>query len=616
MAGKRSCRVAFLLASTLLLLSTLINPCCCSSSSSFNDYNTTAITSFCNSTPYPPRCVEISKLLSIGIPNIGLNLPFLNLPPAIRSLGHHTLQQALSEASKLTSTIVALGSAGIVEKLRGTIEDCKELHYVTLDLLQSCINDTSGSAGQNAVAFLSAALTNKQTCLEGLESASGLFKPLFIASLNSVYELVHNALAIFVKGSAPAAEDKGAAREGRRTEEQFPSWLDKKDRRLLQSSGSDGGDGNDTVLVVAQDGSGDFTTISDAIQAVPDKSLTRVVVYVKEGVYDENVEIPRRKQYVALLGDGADRTIVTGNRSVGDGWTTFRSATVAVVGEGFLARDITFRNTAGPSKGQAVALRVGSDLSAVYRCYVEGYQDSLYAHSLRQFYRDSVIAGTVDFIFGNAAAVFQASQVVARNPLHGQSNTVTAQGRFDPDQKTGFSFQGCTLLPDQDLAANLGKVKTYLGRPWRLYSTTVFMESYLEQHIDPSGWSPWSGNPRPSFPSPSHVGMPDFLTYPFFFFDIHIRLKPSAFPMPPVPRAALVSESSYLVCYITGDTGLATLYYGEYANTGPSSDTSNRVTWPGFHIMSYEEATNFTVPSLILGDQWLDSTSVPYNASL
>ncbi|XP_031489497.1 pectinesterase-like [Nymphaea colorata] len=551
MAAKRSCRVAFLLASTLLLLSTLTNPCCCSSSSSFNDYNTTAITSFCNSTPYPPRCLEISKLLSIGIPNIGLNL---NLPPAILSLGHHTLQQALSEASKLTSTIVALGSAGIVEKLRGTIDDCKELHYVTLDLLQSSISDTSG---QNAVAFLSAALTNKQTCLEGLESASGLFKPLFIASLNSVYELVHNALAIFVKGSAPAAEDKGAAREGRRTAEQFPSWLDKKDRRLLQSSGSEDGDSNDTVLVVAQDGSGDYTTISDAIQAVPDKSPTRVVVYVREGVYDENVEIPRRKQYVALLGDGADRTIVTGNRSVGDGWTTFRSATVAVVGEGFLARDITFRNTAGPSKGQAVALRVGSDLSAVYRCYIEGYQDSLYAHSLRQFYRENVIAGTVDFIFGNAAAVFQASQVVARNPLHGQANTVTAQGRFDPDQKTGFSFQGCTLLPDQDLAVNLGKVKTYLGRPWRLYSTTVFMESYLEQHIDPSGWSPWSG-----------------------------------------------------------DMGLATLYYGEYANTGPSSDTSSRVTWPGFHIMSYEEATNFTVPSLILGDQWLDSTSVPYNASL
>ncbi|CAN6470288.1 unnamed protein product [Victoria cruziana] len=553
MDPSRSCRVAFYLASIILLLSTttLIDASASGSSSSYNDFNFTAMSSFCNSTPYPPRCFEISKLLSLGIPKIRLKAPFVNLPPVVLGLGQHTLQQALDEASKLTGTIIALESAGIVEKLRGTVQDCKELHYVTLDLLRSCVKEASGTGGKNVVAFLSAALTNKQTCLEGLESASGLLKPLLISSLNSVYELVHNALAIFAKGSPPA--EKMAPAVGRKVAERFPSWLGKRDRRLLQSSGS----GDDDVLVVAQDGSGDFTTISDAIEAVPENSPSRVVVYVKEGVYEENVEIPRKKQYVALLGDGADRTIITGARSVGDGWTTFRSATLAVVGDGFLLRDVTVRNTAGPDKGQAVALRVGSDLSVVYRCNILGYQDTLYAHSLRQFYRENLIAGTVDFIFGNAAAVFQGCQVVALNPKSGQYNVVTAQGRFDPDQNTGFSFQGCSLLPDQGLAANLGNVKTYLGRPWKIYSTTVFMESYLEKHIDPSGWSPWSG-----------------------------------------------------------DRGLATLYYGEYANTGPASDTANRVAWPGFHIMSYEEATNFTVPSLILGDQWLYSTAVPYNAGL
>ncbi|TXG61748.1 hypothetical protein EZV62_013111 [Acer yangbiense] len=94
----------------------------------------------------------------------------------------------------------------------------------------------------------------------------------------------------------------------------------------------------------------------------------------------------------------------------------------AVVGDGFLARDITFQNTAGPSKHQAVALRVGLDLSAFYRCDMLAYQDTLYVHALRQFYINCYIAGTVDFIFGNVAAVFQNCNIHARRPNPGQRN--------------------------------------------------------------------------------------------------------------------------------------------------------------------------------------------------
>ena len=229
------------------------------------------------------------------------------------------------------------------------------------------------------------------------------------------------------------------------------------------------------------------------------------------------------------------------------------SMIAAVVGQGFVAVNMTFRNTAGAAKHQAVALRSGADLSTFYLCSFEGYQDTLYTHSMRQFYRECDIYGTVDFIFGNAAVVFQNCNMFPRLPMQGQSNTVTAQGRTDPNQNTGTSIQNCTIAP----AENLGSTKTYLGRPWKEYSRTVVMQSSIGSLIDPSGWMPWSG-----------------------------------------------------------DFALSTLYYAEYNNTGPGSDTSNRVTWPGYHVINNNDALNFTVSNFILGDNWLPQTGVPYSSGL
>lgn len=115
-----------------------------------------------------------------------------------------------------------------------------------------------------------------------------------------------------------------------------------------------------------------------------------------------------------------------------------RTFDAAVSGDRFIAVDVTFRNTAGPEKHQAVALRSNADLSTFYRCSFEGYQDTLYVHSLRQFYRECEIYGTVDFIFGNAAAVFQSCNLYARKPMAAQKNAFTAQGRTDPNQNTGI----------------------------------------------------------------------------------------------------------------------------------------------------------------------------------
>ncbi len=205
-----------------------------------------------------------------------------------------------------------------------------------------------------------------------------------------------------------------------------------------------------------------------------------------------------------------------------------------------------------------MALRVGADQSVINRCRIDAYQDTLYTHSNRQFFRDSYIIGTVDFIFGNAAVVFQNCKIVARKPMSGQANMVTAQGRIDPNQATGNSIQKCDIIASPDLKPVKGSTRSYLGRPWKEYSRTVVMQSYIGDHIDPTGWSVWDK-----------------------------------------------------------DFALKTLYYGEYNNRGPSAGTSKRVKWSGYHVITNaQEAKKFTVAGLIQGGTWLKSTGVAYTEGL
>lgn len=228
------------------------------------------------------------------------------------------------------------------------------------------------------------------------------------------------------------------------------------------------------------------------------------------------------------------------------------------MGDGFIARDITFVNNAGPGKHQAVALRVGSDKSVIFRCSILGYQDTLYTHSKRQFYRETDIYGTVDFIFGNSAAVFQNCNIYTRKPSNGQRNFITAQGRSDPNQNTGISIHNCKIMAASDLVPVKSKVATYLGRPWKEYSRTVIMQSFLDDSIHPSGWSPWSGS-----------------------------------------------------------VGLKTVYYGEFMNSGPGASTSGRVNWPGYKAsLTPAEAQAFTVAGFISGNLWLPSTGVAFDSGL
>ena len=227
-----------------------------------------------------------------------------------------------------------------------------------------------------------------------------------------------------------------------------------------------------------------------------------------------------------------------------------------VDGKNFIAVNMTFENTAGPEGGQAVALRSDSDYSVFYRCGIRGYQDSLYAHKNRQFYRECQIKGTVDFIFGDATAVFQKCDILPRQASPGQSNTITAQGREQVNTTGGFSFHMCTISGDSDLISSNNPTPTYLGRPWKTYSRTVFLQSYMSNIIRPEGWLRWN----PAFES--------------------------------------------------------TLFYGEYNNTGPGANTDKRVKWPGVHILDSTQAQNYTVDQFLLGNTWLPSTGIPFDGGL
>lgn len=136
-----------------------------------------------------------------------------------------------------------------------------------------------------------------------------------------------------------------------------------------------------------------------------------------------------------------------------------------VSGDGFWARDMTFENSAGPEKHQAVALKVSSDLSVFYRCSFRAYQDTLYVHSNRQFYRDCYVYGTIDFIFGDATVVLQNCDIFVRKPMSHQSNFITTQGRDDPNNNTGISIQSYRVRPDSEFLTLKESFKTCLGRP-------------------------------------------------------------------------------------------------------------------------------------------------------
>lgn len=245
-------------------------------------------------------------------------------------------------------------------------------------------------------------------------------------------------------------------------------------------------------FTVAQDGTGNFRTIQEAINAVRDLSQQRVVIHIRNGVYHEKLVIPSWKTMITLEGESRDSTIITyedysgkpvacGKDAFGkEKMTTYTSYTVLVQGNDFCAENLTIRNTAG-RVGQAVALHVEGDRCVVRYCNLLGNQDTLYAgtEGSRQYYKDCFIEGTTDFIFGEATAVFDSCIIKSL------INSYIAAAATTPRQEFGFVLLDCRLIADS--AAR----KVFLGRPWRPYAKTVYIRTEMGPQIAPAGWDNW-----------------------------------------------------------------------------------------------------------------------------
>ncbi|KAI9073261.1 hypothetical protein K1719_044783 [Acacia pycnantha] len=402
---------------------------------------TQAISRTCDKTLFPSLCVQ-SLLEFPG-----------SAAASEQDLVHISLNMTLQHLSKALYSSTAISAVQMDPLERSAYEDCLELLEDSVDgLLRSLTSGaTAGGSTDDVLTWLSAALTNIDTCSEGFADTSGTVKYQMASNLKDLSELISNCLAIYA-GSDAGNDFSGVPIQNRRrlmgendngdVSGEFPAWLSKRDRRLLATPAS----AIQADIVVSKDGSGTVKTITEAIKKVPEHSSRRIVVYVKAGSYEEeNLKVGKKKTNVMFVGDGKGKTIITGGRNYAEGTTTFHTASFAASGAGFIAKDMTFENYAGPGKHQAVALRVGADHAVVYRCSIVGYQDTCYVHSNRQFFRECDIYGTIDFIFGNAAVVFQSCNLVSRKPMDQQKNTITAQNRKDPNQNTGISIHNCRI---------------------------------------------------------------------------------------------------------------------------------------------------------------------------
>ncbi|KAJ1437084.1 Pectinesterase, catalytic [Sesbania bispinosa] len=462
----------------------------------------------CNFTRYPNLCAETLRVSGLGSGNQNVDI--------IQTLVNKTIFE-----TNLPTSYFAEFKTQDAQQTHSVADYCEELMSMSLKRLDQSLKALkSPTRNKNDIqTWLSASLTFQQACKDHVDAHTSklsiadddLIMDRMSKKMDYLSKLGSNSLALVnrITNNAKSGNEK--------EHESFPEWVSSKGRKLLQ--------GASTIkanVIVAQDGTGNYKTVSEAIEVAPG---TRFVIYVKAGIYKEKIRVKKD----------------------------------AITGDGFIARDIGFHNNAGPRGEQAVALLISSDRSVLYRCSIVGYQDTLYALSLRQFYKECDIYGTIDFIFGNAAAVFQSCNLVLRHPYGKGYNVILANGRTDPGQNTGFSVHKCVITTSSDFSHVKHSYSSFLGRPWKEYSRSVVMESTIDDAIAGRGWIEWPGY---------------------------------------------------------GSSVLKTLYYAEYANEGPGAGTAKRVQWPGFHVVGAEEAAKFTVANFIGGSSWIPSSEVTFLSGL
>jgi pectinesterase len=290
-------------------------------------------------------------------------------------------------------------------------------------------------------------------------------------------------------------------------------------------------------ITVAKDGTADFSSIQEAINSTRDLGPGEVMIRIKSGNYNEKLEIPSSKRQLTLIGEDRKNTIITNNDFSGkiDPTTekelsTFTSYTVLVQGNDIRIENLTIRNSSC-GEGQAVALHVEGDRFVIRDSDILGCQDTLYTatEGSRQLYLNCFIEGTTDFIFGEATAVFKDCTIQSLK------NSFITAAATPQNQEFGYVFMDCKLI------ATEGVNEVYLGRPWRPYAKTVFINTHLGKHILPEGWDHWPGDKM--FPNKER-----------------------------------------------------TTYYAEYNNSGPGASPSGRVEWS--HQLTSEEAAKYNLKNI------------------
>lgn len=260
----------------------------------------------------------------------------------------------------------------------------------------------------------------------------------------------------------------------------FPDWAVKNGTKVGASEKK-----NVNYITVAQDGSGDYTKIQDAVYATPAFPYEKVTIYVKNGTYNEKVRIPEWNTNVVLQGESKENTIIAfddnfSKIALGRN-STFYTYTLLVESDDFSASNLTIKNTSG-DRGQAIALSVTGNRVKITNCNFLGNQDTLYlsGKEAKQYFKDCYIEGTTDFIFGGATALFE------NCTIHSIKSSYITAASTPEDTPFGFVFKNCKLT------ANPEAKEVYLGRPWRIFAKTVFMNCEMGAQIKPEGWENWS----------------------------------------------------------------------------------------------------------------------------
>ncbi|EFJ27669.1 hypothetical protein SELMODRAFT_94715 [Selaginella moellendorffii] len=284
----------------------------------------------------------------------------------------------------------------------------------------------------------------------------------------------------------------------------------------------------------------EYKTITEAINAVPLQNKQRYIINVAAGVYREKIIIPATKDFITLVGnpDAKFSTVIVFNGNTNNSVKTFNTSTFAVEANFFVAQYITFKNDApfaysGAVGGQAVALRVSGEYAAFYDCFITSSQDTLYDQKGRHYYKRSYIQGNVDFIFGQGRALFEDCLIISN--ARSKSGSITAQSKFNATLDSGYSIYNSYIG---------GTGLVHLGRPWKEYASVVFVNNYLDEVVNPTGWDQWAYNPA-----------------------------------------------------------AGTAFFAEHGNFGPGADSTRRVNW--IKQLTSDQAYEYSDIKFIDGQDWL-----------